>query len=371
MADEVITAEEQPIVVEPTAEQVQWKQNMDAQFDDFVPPAAVPIAEAAPEIITEKPIVTDIPTSVDYLKELGFESIDNAKAEIEALRKIKETTITPQEIEFANEESKKIHQLLKEGKTKEVKQYLDAQEMLSNVETMSNEQKLKLFIKMQNPRFDQELIDDEYQSLYRIDEDDFMDDTLKLRKEKLKLEQRIENDVAKAADYFAQYSKKVELPDITTQTIAIDESYESWKASNASVSDFQEKVIVPSVNAITEEKVKMAIEINDANNQMQFGVSIIPDKADLDAAKVSVIDFNDFLRENFYKDGQFLPEEATKFVLRSKNFDKYAQSIARQAVNAERKRMVETDKGTGGVQRDGGIQVELSELQKQMNYALS
>ncbi len=360
-----------------TPEQIEFATNMAMAFDEPMPTfdnqnAPTDTVDTQTEIVSDPNQETETPSSIDYLKELGFETIDSAKAEVESLRKLRDTPLTKKDIEFKDEQSKKIHELIRNGEYKPVKKYLEAQELMENLDTMGKEDKLKLYIKMQNPKFDNELIEDEYQSLYSIDEDEILD-PMKLRKEKLRLEQRIENDVTKAAEYFTEYAKKVELPNIASQeTTTNDENYEAYKASIAQVSEFQEKVIVPSVMALTEEKVKINVNVNDANNKMQFGLSITPDKADLDAAKQSVIDFNEFIRNSFYdKDGTFLEAEAAQFVLKNKNFDKYAQSLARQAVNAERKRVVETEKGTNGVQRDMNIITEKTELQRQMEFALS
>ena len=142
------------------------------------------------------------------------------------------------------------------------------------------------------------------------------------------MEQRKENDMGKAKEHFTEQSKKVELPDITPQAaIAPSKELEDYKASQAEASKYVQDVIVPGITAITEDKLKMSVEINDANNQMQFGVSIIPTKEDLEAAKQSAINFDDFMHDNFYdKDNNFLPENATTFVLRNKNFDKYIQN---------------------------------------------
>ena len=78
----------------------------------------------------------------------------------------------------------------------------------------------------------------------------------------------------------------------------------------------------------------------------------------------------DFITQVAYdKDQNLRPTEMAKMVLLYKNFDKYAQSIARQAVNAERKRVVETEKGSSGVQRTPATEVVKNDFQKAMEYA--
>jgi hypothetical protein len=377
MADEIITAEEQT-APELTPEQVSFEQQMAYQFSDEVAVSEQPQVETVQSDTAAQPPATAqtgaaVAPVVDYLKELGYDTIDAAKDEINELRKLKAELPTPKEIEFANEESKKIHELLREGKVKEVKQYLDTQEMLSNLDGMSDEQRLKLHIKLQNPKFDQELVDDEYNELYSIDEeeDDYIDDPNKLRKAKLRIEQRIENDVQKANEYFSKFKQNAELPDITPKA-KVDEEYEGWKASNAASKKFHSEVLVPSIMSLTEDALKMSFDINDTNNQMQFGVSITPEKADLEVAKKGATDLFDYIASKCYdKDGNVIPTALSNIILRNEYFEKYAQSIARQAVNAERLRVVETEKGVSGTRMDTTPVVEKSEFQKQMEYALS
>ena len=381
-AEEIIPTATPPdtqtvIPTEPTAEQIEWKRNMDGAFETDPPPVVTPPQE---EIIPpEIPPVVQPDTVPDYIKDLGFTSIEDAKTQVTELRKLKDAPPPPvKEIEFSDPDSKKLYELFRDGSPEAeeiIFKKLEAKRFLAELDTMSDENKLKRYIKIQNPKFDQELIDDEYKSLYSIDEkaDEYIGDSMKLRKDKLRMEQRKENDMGKAKEHFTEQSKKVELPDITPQAaIATSKELEDYKASQAEASKYVQDVIVPGITAITEDKLKMSVEINDANNQMQFGVSIIPTKEDLEAAKQSAINFDDFMHDNFYdKDNNFLPENATTFVLRNKNFDKYIQSAARQAVNAERTRVVETKVSGNGVNRDTSIPVEKTEFQKNMENAFS
>jgi hypothetical protein len=146
--------------------------NVEASNETLITPTAIPdVQEDVP--IAASPI-PDQETALDdtvYLKtNFGYENEESLKADLAQLKELKERASSPAEIKFANEESKKIHQILAKGDTKSVLEYLKAQELLSNVDSFNDEQKLKLYIKMQNPLFDSELIDDEYSSLYKIDE---------------------------------------------------------------------------------------------------------------------------------------------------------------------------------------------------------
>lgn len=324
--------------------------------------------EAAATTTTQTEAAVQAPDFNAYLKEhFGVDNIETAKAEWQSLQELKAKS--PSAEDFANEESKKIHELLRQGKTKEVGQWIQAQELLANVDTMASEQKLKLYIKMQNPRFDNELIEDEYNTLYTFNQDEatYME-PLAERKERLKLEQRIENDLQKAQEYFEQYKTKIQLPDIHKSTI--DEGYEAYKASNANATEAYNNVTVPAIKALKETDVPLNISINDANNKMQFDINIVPEPTDFESARQDSLSLDQFLAKTCYtEDGKFVPQNLQRIILLAKNFDKYGQSIARQAVNAERKRVIELETVGGGLHRNFNTQVEPTELDALKQFA--
>lgn len=378
MAEELENVQEQP------SEQMDIKALEALVFNEPQPASATnePIAEPAtvvePTALVNEPVVTPVIEEAqildpeNYLKTTYGYGEQELKSLLQEYKTLKETSATPAEIKFADDQSKKIHELIRDGKTKEVKAFLEAQELLSNVDTMSSEQQLKLYIKMQNPRFDEELINDEYDSLYKIDEAKFMNDLdevdqVKARKERIRLQQRVDNDVAKATEYFAAYKQKIQLPDIQPREAVIDEGYEAYKTSSVKQAEAYEKVIVPSVNALKETDVQMSFKVDDPNNQMNFDLTIVPDKTDFDNAKNASLDYGEFINQTFYDEkGNFLSKELAQAILLQRNIGKYAQSIARQAVNAERKRVIEKE-ATGGVStKNYNVEMpnELREIEK-------
>ena len=361
------------VAAQPTPEQIQISEFERMAFGGekiiSQEPISAPSTETPPTAATEITPATpaeQVLDASDFLKtNFGWESIEAAKAELEKLRTT--PTATAAEIAFANEESKKLHQLLKEGKTKEVRNYLEAQELMTGLDTMADEQKLKLYIKMQNPKFDSELVDDEYNSFYKLDEDNYLDDPMKLRKERLRMEQRKENDINKANEYFSTYKQKIELPDILPQQSVVNSDYEDYKASTAKSLEDYNNITVPGINSLKETDIQLKASINDANNQMQFDVSVVPEREDFEKARQNSLSVFDYLTKTCYdQSGKFLPDRLARMVLINDNFDKYARSIARQAVNAERKRVIATEtRGNGSVQRDfNTTPVEQTELQK-------
>lgn len=86
----------------------------------------------------------------EWLKrEFEVEDVEVIKQEREAYKKLKETPPTPAEIQFANEQSKHLHELIREGKWKEANKILEQQEKIetyiaANVDATTAEDIIKL-----------------------------------------------------------------------------------------------------------------------------------------------------------------------------------------------------------------------------------
>ncbi|OYY99566.1 MAG: hypothetical protein B7Y37_13830 [Sphingobacteriia bacterium 28-36-52] len=115
---------------------------------------------------TQETQVAETTTQVDYnsfVKEnFGYESLDEAKAEFEQLKKLKETA--PQEQKFANDESKAFYQALLEGKTDDVLNFLSTQKKIeklatSEVDAYTAEEIIKMNIKQKNKNLSDDEVD--------------------------------------------------------------------------------------------------------------------------------------------------------------------------------------------------------------------
>jgi hypothetical protein len=111
--DEQVIAEKEEI--KDPFKQDNWADNLETVEQ-------VKAEETTEQSTTETQTQEEKQEVLDWFKELGFESADEAKAQVTELKKVKETA--PKEIEFANEESKKFFDLLKEGKEDDVYNFL-------------------------------------------------------------------------------------------------------------------------------------------------------------------------------------------------------------------------------------------------------
>lgn len=386
MADEAVVVD-QLVVVEPQSQgpdiaalaafafQDQSPKNQPAA-QATEPTVAVPATEPASNAA---PVVSDDEAQA-LIKEIfgvegGIEVVKQQWDELQALK----ANPPKAELTYANEEAKKWAEYFAAGKEDELYQSLHGRQQVKNVESLSDDQRLKLYIKLNNPLYDSELVDAVYEKNYTFNEAQFKDeegkinDTLGYRLAKVDALQRMQQDIQKANDFFAQYKTKIELPVIqpTAQTTK-DEAYEAYKASTAKAQEDYNNVTVPAINSITDKDVPLAFKVTDPNNQMDFDVNLAIEPADLAAAKQAALNLRGFLNDEFYdKDGKLKGNELVKMIALYKNFGKYAQSSARQAVNAERKRVITKEAPANPLQKNFPVVEEKDQLKELERYVFA
>lgn len=160
-----------------------------------------------------------------WLKEqFGYETVDDAKKEIDELRKLRETAKTPAQLKFANEQSEKFFEALKEGKEDEIYNYLNTKRELSKVDQLKADEAIRLNIKYGNPHFKDADIQDVFEEQYakpakpvqEMDEED-ADYSVRVQQwqgQVEKIDRKIERDAFAAKQQLAKYNSELVLPDI-------------------------------------------------------------------------------------------------------------------------------------------------------------
>jgi hypothetical protein len=176
--------------------------------------------EAKPEIKAEEEETLD---QKDWLKrEFEVDDIEVLKTERAEYKKWKETK--QEEIKFANEQSEKLFNALKEGKEDDVYEMLDTKRKVSAIEKLNSSDILKLHIEQTNKHFKREDINDVFEEKYSSppkpvigdaeDEDDFRARFVAWEETKGKVDRRIERDAVTAKADLAKLNAELTLPDI-------------------------------------------------------------------------------------------------------------------------------------------------------------
>lgn len=98
-----------------------------------------PEATTASSPDTQEEYEEEIVDADEWLKgQFGWENADAAKAEIEELRKLKESASSQSEIEFANEQSAKFFKLLQEGKEDDLYSFLENKKKFDRLSSITD-----------------------------------------------------------------------------------------------------------------------------------------------------------------------------------------------------------------------------------------
>lgn len=383
MAETEVATTNSSTETKPTADQIQLQEFERMAFGGTKPAntASTTSEPAATNTDTQTTDTTNTTPVTDYtpfVKEtFGVETVEEAKQQWLELQTLKANPPKAEPFKFENAESEKLARAINSN-PKEAFKILEKQEKIEsllslevNADNAANI--IKLGMELKYPTLTPAQIDFQYKQDYGIpkepvlkdtdDQEDFNERHEAWKEQVSNIQMKAIIAATMAKPELEAAKQKIVLPDIQPTATTVDKDYEAYKASNASAEQFY-NAVSPQINALKVNDVPLTVNINDANNKMQFDISIVPEETDFEAARQDSLSM-DVFKTCYDKDGKFIPQNLQRISLIAKNFDKYAQSIARQAVNAERKRVLEEKTGDGGTRRDFNTTVvEPTELQK-------
>lgn len=313
--------------------------NVTLPLQDTPPTPALPTVDAPSVSVPITPadnnsLADEVLEVNEWLKNtFGLDNEEAAKTAVQEWRSLKETPPPPT---FSNEEAKKWYQYLQEGKEEEIYNVLHGRRMVKEVGGMNDEQKLRLFIKMQNPLFDDELINYTYENKYKLNEEDYVDDPMRLRFEKVNRLQQMQNDLKSANDYFTQYQSKIELPDISPKSVPVveDEGYKQYlKLVEQDKNNLDQ--LSAAYSKLSENDIAFKFPFNDEASKLGFESNFVPDKDGFEEARQSCLDWYGFVKQHYYApDGSPLHSKFVRDTYILKNLDKVFGEVQKQSVNA-------------------------------------
>jgi len=172
-------AQQEQVVVETTQianpfSEASWSEQ----------PPQVVTAETQPEVQQQqvevkpeanaKPEETQAPNFNEFVKQtFGFEDVESVKSVLDEYKKLQETPKTENEIKFANEDSKKLFEYLKEGKQEEAISLLNEQKrveklLTSDVTADTAADIVKLAMQKKYPELTQDEVDFQFKKKFLI-----------------------------------------------------------------------------------------------------------------------------------------------------------------------------------------------------------
>lgn len=235
-----------------------------------------------------------------FKKEFEIEDPEVLKQQLKEYKELKEKT--PQEIKWENEQSKKIHELLREGKVDEVVDFYSKQKAIEKVigaEVNKNtaEDIIKLNLQLKHPSLTKEQIDFQYRQEYGVPREPIQKDT------------EDEMDFKERHDAWKEQVSNIEMKTLIAATMAKPE-LESAKA----------KIVLPEISQPQQTQKQLTQEELDAAKKY--------DEAYIKSVEDSVKTFNGF-SVTVKHEGVDLPisygvseEEKTALSQRMKDFSK-------------------------------------------------
>lgn len=273
--------------------------------------SATGVQETAQTQTADTTADTNASTSFDpnqFIKnEFGYESLDEAKAEFENLKKLKEQE--PQQPKFANEESETLYKAWLEGKKEEVLDYLSRQkkiEKLASAEVNSNtaEEIIKLNIQQKNKNLSDDEVDFAFRDKYSypekptqsVDETDeeyeakmakwesqvqtinkrMIIDAKMVQPEIEKLKGELTLPEIQKANQLDEAAQQEELQQVANLRKsfeqALESEYKNFNGFSVTFKDESAGIEIPiSYNPTDEEKVSLKTALSDFDHSEYFG----------------------------------------------------------------------------------------------------
>ena len=320
-----------------------------------------------------------------YIKEnFGFESLAEAKAQIEELRKLKDNP-TKAELKFENEVSEKLAKAWMAGKTDEVFEYLNQHrqlEALTNAEvtddTADDIIKLSMRMKYSAEGLNDREINYKFNKQYALpkepvgdaDDDDFKElhAAWKEQVDDIKMNKIIDAKVAKRElDGFKQ---KLVLPEFNEQTV--DDGYLQYKTQ---LEENQKAAIenTTEYKKYTPKVLESKVPFNDEANKIAFEFQFEPDSESFAKVIETICDNEKFVKTFEGQDGNFDRKKFAEVIYYGLNKDRIIMEAMKQSKNATMKQTLLADNSQDrGLNRQraetGG---EISAFDKQMRQSLA
>lgn len=253
-----------------------------------------------------------------------------------------------EEPQFENELSEAVYQLILEGRTEEIFEILGTKQFAADVQNMEDEDVLKAYIKVSNPDFDDQDVEDEFNETYGIDEYQF--DESKLKREQKKLSQRISNDVQDAKEFFESLAQDIKLPDFSRQ---VEQAPQEDTEMEAMIQE-QRSLYLQSLQGVESRIGTLPFQWRDEKANMSVSGKFDIPAQELSKYRQAAENLEDYQVNRYYKDGQYMSDKMVKELYIADNFEKILNSAISQAVNQTRLEMLKQSKNIQSEQTTSG-----------------
>ena len=335
----------------------------------------------------EKAATVDAPLPDSELKtNLGFDTWDDAKKQFEELKNLKETASTKEEIKFANEQSKKLFDLLKEGKEDDVYAVLAEKKKLDKLIAADVNEKtaaeiIKMSFQQKYKGLSDELIDYKFNKQFGIPKEPVQRDT----EDETEFEERhaawkenvadLKNDLLLEAQILKPELEKLKselvLPDIQPKESQTQQPTQEELDNYAKVKDDYFK----SADAVIKELNDLSITVKDEDVDVPLSYTYSVEEKNLVASQLKEIadldfDVTKFFDKRWSKDGVVNVNQIAKDLALLNSGDKAIQKLSNDAASKiklkyiQEKSNINVNGNSSGTFNPQGGQSQIDELAK-------
>lgn len=292
---------------------------------------------------TEEKAVVETKVEIDYDK-LAEEKTSGKFKKFDDLLKATE------EKKYANEESKRIHELLLTGDQGEtaVHEYLSAKRLLSGVDKLKPDELVKLKIQLENPEWTEKQVNDDYELDFglEVSESDASDAILERAKSKQAKAVRL---AAKDALAFLEGLKKdIKLPDLK------NEAAEELASIRQEQGEFQ-KMNDSLVSSLDKDFSKITeLDLSFSDKDVQFDHKYAVTDVEKKQAAEEIKNYWQTFQSSYYKDGQWQIQKMMEDRLFLANKEKILKSAVTKASTLKK---IDTVKGIANATLDKPVTV--------------
>jgi hypothetical protein len=261
------------------------------------------------------------------------------EGKFESWEQIIEALETSQMPKFENELSESLYNMIAEGKIDKVVEVLGVKKFAEDMDNMAEEDILKAYIKVNNPDFDDDDIESEFEENYKIDEYQF--DESKLKREQKKLTQRMRSDVNDAKEFFGTLAQEIKFPELSGKT-AVQENPEDAEM-DAMIQEYR-SAYLNSLNGVENRIGSLPFSWKDEKANVSVNGKFDIPAQELSKYREAAVDLESYQVERYFKDGKYQSEKLVKELYLADNFDKILNSAISQAVNQTRLEMLKQSK---------------------------
>lgn len=322
---------------------VQQEEVTSTETEEYSQPSADIIQMDAADIFTEDASgIDDVIDEDDFIK-------SKTDGQFSSWDDVYEALSQKEEPQFENELSEAVYQMLLEGRTEEIFEILGTRQFAQDAQNMDDEDVLKAYIKINNPDFDDQDVEDEFNDTYSLDEYDY--DESRLKREQKKLSQRIKTDVQDAKEFFDSLAQDITLPDFTRQQV--EQAPQEDTEMQAMIQE-QRSLYLNSLKGVESRIGTLPFQWRDEKANMSVSGKFDIPAQELSKYRQAAENLEDYQVNRYYKDGQYMSDKMVKELYIADNFEKILNSAISQAVNQTRLEMLKQSKNIQSEQTTSG-----------------